>query len=142
MNGEMILNSMSASESLITLESPRLLVRIDAANGGKVRSLQSRRTGKEFFYQDSRRAFDGAHSTARPATATMTSAAWTSAFRPSALVGAGRRRVWNTTIPIMVFCGRGSGKSNRSHREFACVGSSLRCIACSNARAPSTATTG
>jgi galactose mutarotase-like enzyme len=60
MNGEMILNSMSASESLITLESPRLLVRIDAANGGKVRSLQSRRTGKEFFYQDSRRTFDGA----------------------------------------------------------------------------------
>ncbi len=50
---------MDILEHDIVLQSNKLRVQIDLANGAKIRSLVSLRTGKEFFYQDSRRSFDG-----------------------------------------------------------------------------------
>ena len=47
-----------SNEGCIVLESPYLRVVVDPGNGGKIRSMRSLRTGREFFYQDSRRTFD------------------------------------------------------------------------------------
>lgn len=49
---------MDKSGNCIVLESKTLRVLIDLDQGAKIRSLVSLRTGKEFFYQDSRRTFD------------------------------------------------------------------------------------
>jgi len=43
----------------VTLSSPALALQADPACGGKLRSLVSLRSGREYFYQDTRPAFDG-----------------------------------------------------------------------------------
>lgn len=50
---------MSLHDRRVTLESKHLCLAVDPACGGKLRSLISKRSGKEFFYQDTRRIFDG-----------------------------------------------------------------------------------
>ena len=50
----------SASPDLITLETEDLRLLVDPACGGKLRSLVSKRSGQEFFYQDARTDFDPA----------------------------------------------------------------------------------
>jgi galactose mutarotase-like enzyme len=50
---------MGTPEHCVSLESAKLRALIEPGNGAKIRSLTSLRTGKEFFYQDSRRSFDG-----------------------------------------------------------------------------------
>lgn len=45
-------------DNLVTLASRRLRLTVDPACGGKLRSLVSLRSGQEFFYQDTRAAFD------------------------------------------------------------------------------------
>jgi len=50
---------MVEQDRLVTLASKELQLVADPACGGKLRSLVSRRSGREFFYQDRRRAFDG-----------------------------------------------------------------------------------
>lgn len=44
----------------LMLVSRHLRLKVDPAAGGKLRSLVSRRSGREFLYQDTRRAFDAA----------------------------------------------------------------------------------
>ncbi len=50
---------MGISEDGLVLESAKLRAVVEPGNGAKIRSLRSLRSGKEFFYQDSRRSFDG-----------------------------------------------------------------------------------
>lgn len=50
---------MNHHDRRVTLESKRLCLAVDPACGGKLRSLISKRSGKEFFYQDTRPRFDG-----------------------------------------------------------------------------------
>lgn len=50
----------SSLRNSLILESEDLRLTADAACGGKLRSLVSKRTGREFFYQDRRPAFDPA----------------------------------------------------------------------------------
>ena len=49
----------TTTRSLVALSSSALRLQADPACGGKLRSLVSRRTGCEYFYQDTRPAFDG-----------------------------------------------------------------------------------
>jgi len=50
----------TTTRSFVTFSSPALSLQADPACGGKLRSLASLRSGREFFYQDTRPAFDGA----------------------------------------------------------------------------------
>lgn len=49
----------AATRCLLGLSSSQLRVEVDPDCGGKLRSLVSVRSGREFLYQDSREAFDG-----------------------------------------------------------------------------------
>lgn len=49
---------MRHHDNSVTLESRHLCLAVDPACGGKLRSLISKRSGKEFFYQDTRPRFD------------------------------------------------------------------------------------
>ena len=49
---------MGASGRMVTLESRRLSLVADPACGGRLRSLVSKLSGKQFFYQDRRKAFE------------------------------------------------------------------------------------
>ena len=49
---------LRSPDSPVTLESNGLRLGVDPACGGKLRSLVSKRSGKEFFYQDTRQRFD------------------------------------------------------------------------------------
>jgi len=50
---------MKPQTGSLTLASRRLRLTVDPAAGGKLRSLVSLHSGKEFFYQDRRQSFDG-----------------------------------------------------------------------------------